>query len=116
MAGKLNNATKYVASHTLERADWANTRMVAGDIPTEIGRLKNDDGPELLIQGSWDLIQTLLAANLVDEFRLWIFLVVVGSGKRLFGGGATPSGLKLVDIKTSTTGVVMATYRPTASC
>ena len=111
MAHKLNNATKYVASHTLDRADWANTKLVAGDIPSEIARLKNGDGPELQVQGSWGLIQTLLAASLVDEFRLWLFPVVVGSGKRLFGDGAMPSGLKLVDIKTSTTGVVMATYR-----
>ena len=112
MAHKLNSATKYVASHTLERADWANTKLVAGDIPTEIARLKNGDGPELQVQGSWDLIQTLLTANLVDEFRLWIFPVVVGSGKRLFGDGAMPASLKLVDIKTSTSGVVMASYRP----
>ena len=111
MARKLNSATKYVASNTLERADWANTRLVAGDFAAEIARLKTGDGPELLVQGSWELIQTLLAANLVDEFRLWTFPVVVGSGKRLFGDGAMPSGLKLVDIMTSTTGVVMATYR-----
>ena len=112
MARKLNSATKYVASNTIERADWANTRLVPGDIAAEIARLKTGDGPELLVQGSWELIQTLLAANLVDEFRLWTFPVVVGSGKRLFGNGTTPSGLKLVDISTSTTGVVMATYRP----
>ena len=112
MAHKLNNATKYVASHTLERADWANTKLVAGDIPTEIARLKNGDGPELQVQGSWDLIQTLLTANLVDEFRLWIFPVVVGPGKRLFGEGTVPAGLTLVDSKVTTTGVVIATYRP----
>ena len=73
---------------------------------------EEDDGPELQVHGSSNLIQTLLRQGLVDEFRVWIFPVVLGSGKRLFGDGTLPAGLELVDSKTSTTGVIFATYAP----
>ena len=92
-----------MASNT-RGADWANTTLIAGDIAAEIARLKNGDGPELRVQDSRELIQTLLAGNIVDEFRLWIFPIVVGSGKRLFGDDAIPCGLKLIHFNTSTTG------------
>jgi dihydrofolate reductase len=107
----LNNATKYVASTTLDSVDWANSQLLEGDVPSAITRIKEEDGPELQVHGSANLIQTLLEHDLVDEFRLMIFPVVVGKGKRLFGDGTAPGGLKLTDSKTSTTGVVIATYQ-----
>jgi dihydrofolate reductase len=106
----LNSASKYVASKTLDSVDWANSKLLEGDVPNAIARLKEEDGPELQVHGSANLIQTLLKHDLVDEFRLMIFPVVVGKGKRLFGEGTTPGGLKQTDSKTSTTGVVIATY------
>ena len=110
-ADLLNSATKYVASTTLDNVDWANSQLLEGDVPTAIARLKEEDGPELQVHGSAVLIQTLLEHDLVDEFRLMIFPVVVGKGKRLFGDGTVPGGLNLTDSKTSTTGVVIATYQ-----
>ncbi len=78
-----------------------------------MARLKEEDGPELQVHGSSDLIQTLLRHSLIDEFRVWIFPVVLGTGKRLFGEGAPSVALKLVDSQVSSTGVMMATYEPT---
>jgi dihydrofolate reductase len=77
-----------------------------------VARLKEEDGPELQVHGSSDLIQTLLRHGLIDEFRVWIFPVVLGSGKRLFGEGAPPAALEVVDSQFFSTGVVMATYQP----
>jgi dihydrofolate reductase len=111
-AAELNRATKYVASKTLDRLDWENSTLLEGDVGEAVGRLKEEDGPELQVHGSSDLIQTLLRRDLVDEFRVWIFPVVLGSGKRLFGEGAPPRTLKLVDSQVSSTGVVMGTYQP----
>ena len=81
----------------------AASRTVAG---------RQEEGPELQVHGSGNLIQTLLRHNLVDQYRLWVFPLVIGSGKRLFSEGTIPSGLKLVDSKVSTTGVVIGTYKP----
>lgn len=111
-AAELNRATKYVASRTLDRLDWENSTLLEGDVGEAVARLKQEDGPELQVHGSSDLIQTLLRNDLIDEFRVWIFPVVLGSGKRLFGEGAPPRTLKLVDSQVSSTGVVMATYEP----
>ena len=88
---------------------------VEGDAAQAIAALKQADGPELQVHGSGNLIQTLLRHDLVDEFHLWVFPVVLGTGKRLFADGAVPGGLKLVDTKVSTTGVVIGTYSPRAS-
>ncbi len=85
--------------------------MLEGDVGTAVAALKEQDGPELQVYGSSELLQTLLAHGLVDEFRRWIAPVVVGPGKRLFGDEVAPSGLELVDSAVSTTGVFMATYR-----
>lgn len=109
-ADRLNAATKYVASRTLTTVDWENSVLIDGDAANGIAGLKQQDGPELQVHGSSDLIQSLLRHDLVDEFRVWTFPVVVGRGKRLFGDGTTPRGLRLVDLKTSTTGVAIATY------
>ena len=90
--------------------EWSNSVLIEGDAAEGLAALKQEDGPELQVHGSGNLIQMLLRHNLVDEFRLWAFPLVIGSGKRLFAEGTIPSGLKLVDSKVSTTGVVMGTY------
>ncbi|CAN5666553.1 dihydrofolate reductase family protein [soil metagenome] len=106
----LNEATKHVASRSRPALEWSNSVLIQGDAAEGIAALKKEDGPELQVHGSGNLIQTLLRHNLVDEYRLWVFPLVIGSGKRLFSEGTIPSGLKLVDSKVSTTGVVMGTY------
>jgi dihydrofolate reductase len=108
----MNGATKYVASRTLKSVNWQNSRLIEGDVVTGVRRLKHEDGTEIQVHGSSNLIQTLLSAGLIDLFRLWVFPVVAGQGKRLFGTGAHPAGLALVDSKASTSGVVISTYKP----
>ena len=110
-ADALNDATKHVASRTLEALEWRNSQLLNDEVAVAVPRLKEQDGSELQVHGSADLIQTLLALDLIDEFRLWIFPVVVGPGKRLFGDRAPAGALELVDSKLSSTGVVIATYR-----
>jgi dihydrofolate reductase len=109
-ADTLNSAVKHVASRTLDDVKWNNSTLLEGDVAEAVTRLKDEDGPEIQVHGSSNLLQTLLQHDLVDEFRLMVFPVVLGSGKRLFGEGAVPAGLKLVDSSTSSTGVVMARY------
>ena len=111
-AEQLNAAKKYVASRTLSSLEWENSELLEGDVAYATARLKEEDGPELQVHGSSNLIQTLLQHNLIDEFRVWIFPVVLGSGKRLFAEGTLPAGLALVDSRTSTTGVVFLTFTP----
>jgi dihydrofolate reductase len=111
-AAELNRATKYVASRTLETLEWEPSQLLKGDVGEAVARLKEEDGPELQVHGSSDLIQTLLQAGVIDQFRVLIFPVVLGTGKRLFGEGVPPGALKLVDSQVSSTGVVMATYEP----
>jgi len=110
-ANRINNATKYVATSTLSTLDWNNSRSIQGDIAAEVSRLKNQDGPLLQVHGSWQLIQTLLSDELIDEFRLWIFPVVVGSGKRLFEQGVVPTNLTLVKTRVCSNGAMMCIYR-----
>jgi dihydrofolate reductase len=111
-AGPLNAARKYVASRTLDKVEWENSVLLKGDVVEEVGKLKNESGPEIQVHGSFDLLQTLIRHNLVDRYVIWTFPVVVGSGKRLFGEGTTPGALRLVDSMTSSTGVTVATYEP----
>ena len=111
-AANLNDAKKYVVSRTLTRVDWVNSTLVQGDVVAEITRLKAMDGPELQVHGSINLLQTLLKHNLVDELHLWIFPVVIGRGKRLFGESIDPTGFKLLDTKVATTGVIIAIMQP----
>ena len=111
-AKPLNDATKYVASRSRPALEWSNSVLIEGDAAEGIAALKKEDGPELQVHGSGNLIQTLMRHSLVDEYRLWVFPLVIGSGKRLFAEGTIPSGLKLVDSKVSTTGVVIGTYEP----
>jgi dihydrofolate reductase len=108
-----NEATKYVASRSRPDLEaWSNSVLIEGDAAEGLAALKAEDGPELQVHGSANLIQTLLGHNLIDQFRLWVFPLVIGSGKRLFAEGTIPSGLRLVDHKVSTTGVVIGTYEP----
>lgn len=110
-AEKFNAITKYVATSSTEPLTWKNSVAIRGNVAAEVARLKQGDGPNLLIQGSSQLTQALLANDLIDEFNLWVFPLVLGPGKRLFGEGAVPAALKLVDTKASTTGVTMSTYQ-----
>jgi len=110
-AEPLNNATKHVASTTLNELEWENSKLIDGDVPQGIRDLKKHDGPELQVHGSANLLQTLLEHVLIDEFRLWTFPLVLGKGKRLFDGGTVPAGLELTTSQVSSTGVIMATYR-----
>ncbi len=115
IAEKLNNAKKYVVTSTLKQLHWQNSEQVTGDIAAEISRLKEQDGPLLQVHGSWQLIQALLSNELIDEFRLWTFPVVVGAGKRLFAEGAVPSNLKLTKFKSCPCGAFMNFYQPVQS-
>jgi dihydrofolate reductase len=111
-AKPLNDATKYVASRSHPTLGWGPSVLIEGDAAKGVATLKEGDGPELQVHGSGNLIQTLLRHNLVDEYRLWVFPLVIGSGKRLFSDGTVPAGLKLVDTRISTTGVTIGTYEP----
>ena len=111
-AKPFNDATKYVASRSRPTLEWSESVQIEGDAAEGIAALKKEDSPELQVHGSGNLIQTLLRHDLVDQYRLWVFPLVIGSGKRLFSDGTIPSGLKLVDSKVSTTGVVIGTYEP----
>jgi dihydrofolate reductase len=108
----LNDATKYVVSRQRPTLEWSNSVLLQGEAAETVAALKREDGPELQVHGSGNLIQTLLRHNLIDQLRVWVFPVVVGSGKRLFADGTVPAGLRLVDSTVSTTGVVIATYEP----
>ena len=110
MADKLNNAHKFVASRTLDSVDWQNSELIRGDVPQEVRQLKEQDGPEIQVMGSSNLIQTLLKHDLIDELRVWTFPLVLGPGKRLFGDGTTPGNMKVADSKMSTTGVIITSY------
>ncbi len=111
-AKPLNDATKYVVSRSRPALEWKQSVLIEGDAAEGIAALKNENGPELQVHGSGNLIQTLMRHNLVDEYRLWVFPLVIGSGKRLFSDGTLPSALRLVDSTVSTTGVVIGTYEP----
>jgi dihydrofolate reductase len=111
IADQLNSTRKHVASTTLDRLDWNNSTLIRGDVADYVRKLKSQDGPEIQVHGSPGLIQTLLEHDLIDEYRLWIFPVVIGTGKRFFGDGTIPAGLKLVDSKVSKTGVTINTYQ-----
>jgi dihydrofolate reductase len=106
----INNATKYVASHTLTSHEWKKSVFLKGNVVDEIKKLKQQDGPVLQVHGSGNLIQTLLAHDLADEFWLKIFPVTIGQGKRLFAEGTMPAAFKLQDSKTSPSGVIVASF------
>src|ERR671931_1533986 len=109
-AAKLNNAKKYIASKTLGKLDWNNSELLNGDVPEGIKRIKEQDGPEIQVYGSSNLVQTLLKYDLVDELWLKIFPVTLGTGKRLFAEGTIPAGFKLLESGISPSGVIIANY------
>ncbi len=110
----LNNAQKYVASTTLEEPlPWSNSTLLKGDAAEAVARLKEQPGKDLVILGSGELVQSLMRRNLVDEFTLLIYPLVLGSGRRLFPDGGAFAALRLVETVTTTTGVVIATYQST---
>ncbi|MGH2550063.1 MAG: dihydrofolate reductase family protein [Thermomicrobiales bacterium] len=111
VGAKFNNSQKYVASNTLTSADWRNTTLLSGDVAAEVAKLKEQDGGEIQLAGSGNLIQTLLKNDLLDELILFFFPVVIGEGKRLFGEGTLPRSLKLVSSRVFGSGVVVSTYQ-----
>jgi dihydrofolate reductase len=109
----LNNTRKYVASTTLkEPLPWVNSTLLKGDVAKAVAGLRAQPGKDIVVLGSGELVQTLRKHNLVDEYVLLIYPLVLGSGRRLFRHGGGIEALELVDTKTTTTGVVIATYRP----
>jgi dihydrofolate reductase len=110
MAAKLNGVPKHVASRTLTNVEWNNSTLLTGDVAAAVAELKEQDGGEIHTAGSSELVQTLMRHDLVDEYRLLVFPVLVGAGKRLFGEGTLPRGLSLVGTSTSSTGVMINTY------
>jgi dihydrofolate reductase len=112
IAKAFNKATKYVVTRSLDRLDWKKSQRVDGDVVEEVRKLKASDGPALHIWGSSELLQTLIAAELVDEYRIWIFPVVLGEGKRLFEKSVPPRGLTLVETRSTPGGVLVNTYHP----
>jgi len=110
---RMNNLPKYVVSTTLEDPlEWNNSTVIKGDVAEEIATLKQQPGQDILIGGSGDLVNTLMGHDLIDEYRLMVFPVVVGSGKRLFGEGSATKTLKLLETKTFGSGVVVLSYEP----
>jgi len=107
-----NRATKYVVTRTRDQLDWKTSRRLSCDVVDEIRRLKTSEGPVLHIWGSSELLQTLIAADLIDEYRLWIAPVVLGEGKRLFEDGVPPRALSLVATRSTPRGILLNTYRP----
>jgi dihydrofolate reductase len=107
----INRARKYVVSTGTLNTDWQETIQIRGDVAQEIRNLKQGDGPMLQVHGSSNLIQTLLATDLVDELWLKIFPVTLGRGKRLFGEGTSPAAFKLIESTTTPSGVIVASYK-----
>lgn len=114
MALKFNAARKYVATSSPDTLTWENSEALAGNAADAVAALRSGDGSTLSVQGSSQLIQALLAGDLVDELSLWIFPVVLGQGKRLFGDGTVPAGFTVAGTDLSTTGVLMTRYRRAA--
>jgi dihydrofolate reductase len=114
-ADKFNSMPKYVVSSTLEDAEWNNSTVLKGDVVEEVSRLKQEQDGDIVVHGSPQLVQTLLDHDLVDELRLMVFPVVLGSGKRLFGETSDKKPLQLTDSKVVGDGVAILTYQPAAS-
>ncbi|KTD41457.1 dihydrofolate reductase family protein [Legionella parisiensis] len=110
IADKFNGVKKYVVSTTLKELSWTGSVLITDNITQEIGKLKEQDGPELQVYGSANLIQTLLKQDLVDELWLKIFPITLGGGKRLFAKGTMPAGFKLLESMVSPSGVIAAVY------
>lgn len=113
-AKQMNSMPKFVASTTLKSVEWNNSKLIKGNVPDEVAKLKQQPGSGYLsVVGSGKFAQTLMRHNLIDEYVLWVHPLVLGSGKRLFANGIPKIDLKLVDTKTTSTGVAILTYQPT---
>lgn len=111
IAAKLNRVPKYVASNSVDRLEWNNSTLVRGDqLKSQVARLKAQPDTEIQVTGSCGLLQTLIREDLVDKYTLWVFPVVLGSGKRLFGDGAIPAGFRLTGTRAFGSGVVVLEY------
>jgi dihydrofolate reductase len=114
ISARLDALQKYVASTTLsEPLAWINSTLLKGDAAEAVAKLKQEPGKDLVVMGSGELVQSLMRANLIDEYVLLIHPLVLGSGRRLFPDGGAAATLRLVGTKTTSTGVVIATYQPT---
>jgi dihydrofolate reductase len=113
-ADKFNSMPKYVVSSTLEEPDWNNSTVLEGDVVEEVSKLRQAVDGDIVVHGSARLVQTLVEHDLVDELRLMVFPVVLGSGKRLFGDNSDKKPLRLVDSKMVGDGVAILTYQPVA--
>ena len=111
VASALNRLPKYVASKTLQKTEWHNSSLIRGDLGGQVAELKRRYPREIQIHGSGDLAQTLIARDLVDEYHLWLYPVILGTGKRLFASGTVPAALTLAETTTTSTGVVVSIYR-----
>ncbi len=111
-ADRMNSLPKYVVSTTLDEAEWNNSTLIKENVAEEVAKLKQQPGQDILIYGSGGLVHTLMQYDLIDEFRLWVHPVVLGSGKRLFGDGSDTTLLRLVGTKTFGSGVVVLSYQP----
>jgi len=105
-----DRAKKYVVAHKPFKLAWSNSALITGDVVTELKKLKNVSGPDLLVYGSGNLIQTLLSNYLIDRMHIWTFPVTVGSGKKLFAEGTRPERFKVADAKITATGLIYASY------
>jgi dihydrofolate reductase len=112
MAEAMNGRPKFVVSRSLDTADWQNSTILKGDLAEEVGRLKDQPGKDVSISGSATLVRSLLQAGLLDELRLLVHPILLGSGARLFDGGAAPAALELAGSRTFGSGVLDLTYRP----
>lgn len=110
IAAALNTRPKFVASRTLREVSWSNAHLLEGDVVAEVAKLKRQDGDEIQVHGSGQLLQTLLRHDLVDTLRIWQFPVVLGTGKRLFGDGAIPLAFRLLESQQTETGAVLHVY------
>jgi dihydrofolate reductase len=110
IATALNTRPKFVASRTLKKVTWSNSILLKGDVAAEVAKLKAQEGGEIQVHGSGDLLQTLFKHDLIDTLRIWQFPVVIGTGKRLFGEGTIPGSFRLVDSQLVTTGAVLHVY------
>jgi dihydrofolate reductase len=110
IATALNTRPKFVASRTLDETTWNNAHVIKGDVAEEVAKLKAQDGGEIQVHGSGNLLQTLLARDLVDTLRIWQFPVVIGNGKRLFGNGTIPLAFRLVETRQTAPGAVLHVY------
>jgi dihydrofolate reductase len=112
VAAKLNSVPKFVVSSTLKTAEWNNSTIIKGDIAEEITRLKQQPGKEIQIEGSATLVQSLVQANLIDEYRFLVHPIITGSGRRFFTEGLQTGGLKLVKTQSFDKGVILLCYQP----